>query len=105
MRRGIAAKRLGTAKFSSLANAREHFLHGADHGSTTWTSTRDVGASGAPAKVASRGIDFEHVSRIGETFPYLDMMAPREGVITDGRGPGRGGVDSDLRAGRRGGGW
>ena len=43
MRRGIAAKRLGTAKFSSLANAREHFLHGADHGSTTWTSTRDVG--------------------------------------------------------------
>ena len=85
MRRGIAAKRLGTAKFSSLANAREHFLHGADHGSTTWTSMRDVGASGAPAKVASRGVDFEHVSRIDQNFLIWDVMRRREGVITDGR--------------------
>ena len=66
---------------------------------------RDVGASGAPAKVASRGVDFEHVSRIDQNFLIWDVMRRREGVITDGRGPGRGGVDSDLRAGRRGGGW
>ena len=64
-----------------------------------------MGASGAPAKVASRGIDFEHVSRIGETFPYLDMMAPREGVITDGRGPGRGGsILTFVRGAEEGGG-